>query len=171
MPRYTQKITRLMEWPEFSKALDVLEEPLHHAFLTVLYLSGCRISEALALRGPDVLETESTINISFKRLKGSRQTEPTELPRIPLLFPLARSPTSKIFPFSRTTGYRLVKRAFPKLYPHYFRMNRLTKVSGALGDLAVYSLVGITANALDHYRGAVSVKRVGVLLQKEVMPQ
>lgn len=36
----------------------------------------------------------------------------------------------KLFSFSRMTAYRIVKKAFPDLYPHYFRMNRILKSGG-----------------------------------------
>lgn len=74
----------------------------------------------------------------------------------------------RIFTFSRTTAWRLVKKIFPELYPHYFRMNRITKTADQFGDSTVYHLFGITASSIDHYRGKVDIKRVGKALRDEV---
>jgi len=35
-----------------------------------------------------------------------------------------------IFSFSRATAWRIVKKSFPDLSPHYFRMNRILKQGG-----------------------------------------
>jgi len=36
----------------------------------------------------------------------------------------------KLFPFTRKTAHRIVKKAFPNLYPNYFRMNRIANLGG-----------------------------------------
>jgi len=75
---------------------------------------------------------------------------------------------NRIFRFSYPTAYRTVKKVFPSLYPHFFRMNRITKISEKLGDAQVYSYVGICAQSIDHYRGKVDIGRVQKELQKEI---
>jgi hypothetical protein len=74
----------------------------------------------------------------------------------------------RIFTFCRKTAYNTVKKAFENLYPHYFRMNRITKTDILFGDAAVYQVFGISASSIDHYRGKVDIKRVGKALHEEI---
>ena len=167
MPKYKKKITRLMDYDEFKTAIDEL--PIaDRAFLSILFFTGCRISEALALGSEDINCTDETIFIQFFRLKGSKQTDPQEVPRADALLWICEK-EGKLFPFSRSTAYRTVKKIFPDLYPHYFRMNRITKIADKFGDSTVYHVVGISASSIDHYRGKVDIKRVGKSLQEEIV--
>ena len=167
MPKYKKKITRLMEYKEFNKEIEELPTN-KQAFLTLLFFSGCRVSEALALTPNDINCTPDTIYIQFFRLKGSKQTDPTPLPKAESLLWLCEQ-KEELFSFHRTTAYRLVKKVFPNLYPHYFRMNRITKISEDFGDAFVYSFVGICAQSIDHYRGKVDIKKVGQALRDELV--
>ena len=166
MPKYKKKITRLMEYKEFKEA--IIDFPTREqAFLSVLFFAGCRVSEALALEANDISCTDDTIFIQFFRLKGSKQTDPQEVPRANVLLWLCVQ-EGNLFPFSRSTAYRIIKKAFPDLYPHYFRMNRITKTDILFGDATVYHVFGITASSIDHYRGKVDIKRVGKALAEEL---
>lgn len=156
-----------MDYKRFIEGIAELSDR-RQAFLSVLFFAGCRVSEALALTSKDVNSTPETIYIQFFRLKGSKQTDPQELPRSPALDWLCGR-EGKLFPFSRSTAYRLVKKAFPILYPHFFRMNRITKTDILFGDATVYHVFGISASAIDHYRGKVDVKRVGQALREEIL--
>jgi integrase len=155
-----------MEYKEFSKAILDLEDN-KQALLAILFFAGCRVSEALALTSNDINCTSDTIFIQFFRLKGSKQTDPQEIPRADSLLWICEQ-EGKLFPFTRMTAYRAVKKAFENLYPHYFRMNRITKTDILFGDATVYHVFGISASSIDHYRGKVDVKRVGKALQKEL---
>ena len=166
MPRYKKKITRLMEYKTFRKAILELPED-RQALLAVLFFAGCRVSEALALTSDDISCTGDTIFIQFFRLKGSKQTDPQELPKAGALTWLCEQ-QGELFPFSRMTAYRTVKKVFSDLYPHYFRMNRITKTDILFGDATVYQIFGISASSIDHYRGKVDIKRVGKALHKEL---
>lgn len=166
MPKYNKKITRLMDYKEFSKAIVDLEDN-KQALLAILFFSGCRVSEALALTSVDIHCVGNTIFIHFFRLKGSKQTDPIPLPKQDALLWLCEQ-EGKLFPFTRMTAYRTVKKAFSALYPHYFRMNRIVKISDEFGDATVYSYVGISASSIDHYRGKVDIKRVGKALHEEI---
>jgi len=169
MPKYNKKITRLMDYDELKTAIDDL--PIDkRALLTILFFAGCRISEALALTSAAVSCRKDMMYVQFFRLKGSKQTDPTEIPKTEALVWLCQQ-EGKLFDFTYITAYRTVKKVFPSLYPHYFRMNRITKVADQFGDSTVYHLFGITANSIDHYRGKVDIKRVGVALRKEVMQE
>ena len=166
MPKYNKKITHLMDYQDFREASSEL--PMREqAFLSVLFFAGCRVSEALALTSDDINCMRDIIFVQFLRLKGSKQTDPQELPKTYALNWLCEQ-EGELFPFSRFSAYRLVKKIFPTLYPHYFRMNRITKTADQFGDSTVYHLFGITASSIDHYRGKVDIKRVGKALQEEV---
>ncbi len=170
MPRYNKKITRLMEYKEFRTAIYDEEHNLpimKQALLSVLFFAGCRVSEALALSANDINCTENIIFVQFFRLKGSNQTDPQEIPRTNALSWMCGR-EGILFPFSRMSAYRLIKKVFPDLYPHYFRMNRITKTDILFGDATVYHIFGISASSIDHYRGKVDIKRVGKALQKEL---
>ena len=166
MPKYKKKVTSLMEYEEFKGAIHDL--PIaRQAFLSILFFAGVRISEALALTPDDIRCTPDIIFVSFFRLKGSKQTDPIPLPRVDALEYLC-SLEDNPFPFSRSTGYRIVRKVFPDRYPHYFRMNRIVKISDKFGDATVYSWVGICAQSIDHYRGKVDIGKVGKALQEEI---
>jgi len=140
----------------------------HKVLLVLLFFAGCRVSEALALTDEDINFTEETIYVQFKRLKGSKQTDPIELPNAGVLTWITEQ-EGKLFDFSRFTARRIVKSVFPDLYPHYFRMNRITKISAKFGDLVVYQLFGITASSIDHYRGKSDIRKVGEAIRKEIL--
>ena len=166
MPKYNKKITRPMNYQELKGAIDEL--PIaRQAFLSILFFAGCRVSEALALHSSDISCTRDTVFIQFYRLKGSKQTDPQELPRADSLEWLCEQ-DGELFSFTRRTAHRLVKKVFPDLYPHYFRMNRIVKMSEQFGDATVYNVIGITASSIDHYRGKVDIKHVGKALQEEI---
>jgi len=166
MPRYNKKITSLLDYADFKAAIQEL--PIsRQAFLSILFFAGCRISEALALTSDDINCTRDTIYIQFFRLKGSKQTDPIPLPRTDALMWICEQ-EGKLFSFCRKTGYNTVKKVFPSLYPHYFRMNRIVQISDKFGDATVYSFVGICAQSIDHYRGKVDIKRVGKALHEEI---
>ena len=155
-----------MEYKEFRVAILAL--PIDkQALLSVLFFAGCRVSEALALESKDISCTGDTIFIQFFRLKGSKQTDPQELPKADSLIWLCDQ-DGKLFSFTRMTAYRTVKKIFSDLYPHYFRMNRITKTDILFGDATVYHLFGISASSIDHYRGKVDIKRVGKALHEEL---
>ena len=168
MPKYNKKITSLMEYSDFKEAISDLAIE-RQAFLSVLFFAGCRVSEALALESNDIDYRGDTLFIQFFRLKGSKQTDPQEVPRADALLWLCEQ-EGKLFSFCRTTAYLIVKRVFPDLYPHYFRMNRITKTDILFGDATVYHVFGISANSIDHYRGKVDIKRVGKALHEELNP-
>ena len=166
MPKYKKKITALMDYEELKEAIEDFRIR-ERAFLTLLFFAGCRVSEALALTSDDINCLRETLFVQFFRLKGSKQTDPQELPRADALLWMCEQ-EGKLFPFSRTTAYRLIKKAFPTLYPHYFRMNRITKTDIIFGDATVYQIFGISASSIDHYRGKVDIKRVGKALHDEL---
>lgn len=166
MPRYKKKITRLMDYEEFKIGIDGLPI-IEQAFLSVLFFCGCRVSEAIVLTSDDLDCRPDTIFVQFFRLKGSKQTDPQEIPRVDALEWLCEQ-EGNLFPFSRDTARRKVKKAFPNLYPHYFRMNRITNILDRFGVAVVRNIFGLSLNAIEDYVGKVDIKRVGKALQEEV---
>jgi len=166
MPKYRKKITKLMDYKEFKRGIQYL--PIRErAFMSILFFTGCRVSEAIALTDRDITYSEEMVYIQFHRLKGSKQTDPQEIPNAESIGWICKQ-EGRVFPFSRFRGNRIVKKAFPHLYPHYFRMNRITKIANEFSDATVYHLFGITATSIDHYRAKVDTKRVGEALRKEI---
>ena len=155
-----------MDYEEFEDGLTDLPQN-KQAYLSILFFAGVRVSEALALTSNDITCTEETIYIQFFRLKGSTQTDPTPIPKTRYTNWLCEQ-EGKLFPWCRKTGYNIVHRAFPSMYPHFFRMNRITKISEKHGDAFVYSYVGICAQSIDHYRGKVDIMKVGQALKEEL---
>ena len=165
-PAYIKKITRLMQYDEFKTAIIDLP-PDRQALLSILFFAGCRVSEALALTSNDINCTSDTLYIQFFRLKGSKQTDPQELPNADALTWICEQ-QGKLFPFTRMTAYRTVRKAFDDLYPHYFRMNRITNIVENFGVGTVHSVVGLSLPSIVHYIGKVDIKKVGRALQEEL---
>ena len=165
-PNYNKKQTRQMNYEEFEQGLYDLPQD-RQAFLSILFFAGVRVSEALALTSNDISCTPDTIYIQFFRLKGSKQTDPTPIPRTVYTSWLC-SQEGNLFPWCRKTGYNIVHRAYLGFYPHFFRQNRVIKISIKRGDAYVYSFMGICAQSIDHYRGKVDIIGVGKDLMEEL---
>ena len=125
------------------------------------------MSEALALTRDNISCTTNVIYVDFHRLKGSKQTDPIGLPNAGPLTWICNQ-YGKLFPFSRRTGHRIVKRVFSELYPHYFRANRITDVLENDGIPAVKSTFGVSLNAVEFYVQKVDIRRVTARLLEEV---
>ena len=74
----------------------------------------------------------------------------------------------KIFKFCRKTAYNIVKKVFPDRYPHYFRLNRITKILERFGAVTVQNVIGINMNSINAYVGKIDIKRVGDALREEI---
>lgn len=104
------------------------------ALCLLLCLTGCRISEALALRPPHIDCEEQTVR--FRTLKRRNQriewrNIPVPMELIKLLETLSKESEAPLFAFSRTTAWRRIKtvmkvakiegiQASPKGTRHYF---------------------------------------------------
>jgi len=93
---------------------QVVHQPKPHAlFCLILYYTGCRISEALSLRR-DNLDTETNA-IRIQSLKKRRRREIRRVPLPDFLATELRNfatadETARFWQFSRTNGWRIVKR-------------------------------------------------------------
>jgi integrase/recombinase XerD len=111
----------------YFRAAQKLKDRSERAFCLMLYYTGCRISEALNIC-PSSLDA-SEKNVVFETLKRRKQGVFRSVPLpndfLRLLLALCRNldASAKIWRFSRTTGYRLVKS----------RM-RAARISGAMAS-------------------------------------
>ena len=122
-------------------------------FLQVLFLTGARISEVVKLlKGSDFsINKEGVVFVHLTTLK--RRGEFKNMPRlVPIVssekyalevFNYALAHRGVLFPFSRMTGWRIVKRYFKDAFPHYFRHARSTLLlrdfeTFGLNDLKTY---------------------------------
>ena len=167
MPAYRKKITRQMTYEEFEQNIKEEENPLKQAFLCVLWFSGCRVSEALALTSDNIACTPDSIFVDFTRLKGSNQTDPIPLPRMTYLLPLCDR-EGMIFPWCRKTGYNVVRKIFPNLYPHFFRQNRFTDVAEKWPLATVVNFSGLNPLTVQHYIAKVDIRKVSKALKEEI---
>ena len=152
-----------MEYEELKEGIDDLPED-KQALLSLIFFAGCRISEALALHSSDINCTSDMMYIEFFRLKGSKQTDPQEIPRIPWLC----EQQGKIFHFTRQTAWRWTKKIDEYLYPHFFRQNRFTKTLDRFGAVAVCNTYGVSITTIESYIGKIDIKRVGKALHEEL---
>jgi len=165
-PNYNKKQTRQMNYEEFERGLYDLPQD-RQAFLSILFFAGVRVSEALALTSNDISCTPDTIYIQFFRLKGSKQTDPTPIPRTAFASWLC-SQEGKLFPWCRKTGYNIVHRAYEGFYPHFFRQNRYTDLAEKFSLATVVSYSGLNPLSVEYYITKVDIKKVGKSLLEEV---
>ena len=165
MPHYNKKITRQMDYKEFEQGLVDLPQD-RQAFLSVLFFAGIRVSEALALTSDAISCTPDTIYIQVFRLKGSKQTDPTPIPKTPYTKWLCEQ-EGPLFTWCRRTGYNIVHRAFEGLYPHFFRQNRYTDLAEKFSLATVVSYSGLNPLSVEYYITKVDIKKVGKSLQEE----
>lgn len=130
----------------------------YKAYVILLYWIGCRRSEPLEVTQKDVEEKDGSLFINIPAFKHGERGGPIELPLS--LFGVAAirqvwkaTPQGIcIFRFSSKTGYRIVKRLFPKKSPHWLRHNRLTKLRkkrdrGEITTDDIKSFTGIRTDA------------------------
>jgi len=121
---------------DFDKIMEktAFEQPIiHKAFLALLYYTGARVSEIVELTAKDFKITDDEIHVLIKAkkhgVKRGAYVLRSNLPYFAYIFQAvkkaqARRKHKRVFPFTRQTGWRIVKRVAPQRYPHYFRLNR-----------------------------------------------
>ena len=128
------KQTEKISFKDFSERIDQTRfvDPLRDkSFLVLLSYLGCRIGELLKLKRDRIIIKHGMISFDLEVFKGGDRPKPLKLP---ISFPymelfleyLRQTKTERVFMMSYSTGWRTVKRAFPRKYPHYFRLNRAT---------------------------------------------
>lgn len=151
---------------------------------TILFDVGPRMKKIKHKKICPQCRTQNAIKAAKCKTCGSslEQVEPTAVGKplktqalpIPIEAPyaieLARAiantkPTKRVFPFSRMTAYRIVRRAFK--YPHLFRLSRITWFFSQGWTIdQVRSWTGLTLAALEYYVGTADISRMGKSMAK-----
>lgn len=97
----------------YFRVVRKLKKKSDRAFCLILYYTGCRISEALSLSPSslDVSEKNVIFETLKRRKKGIFRSVPIPNDFLRLLQSICKNlePSERIWRFSRTTGYRLIK--------------------------------------------------------------
>ena len=143
MPYKFGKPNEETDLEDFKKRLGKSKLPKRQkAYLVLLYWLGCRRSEPLFLKEGDVERKDDSFFIAitvregqpYSHLKRGQAGGPSEIPVSAFgmsIFGEIWSKTRKkrrIFPFSDSTGYRALKKLWPRRSPHWLRYNRVTKL-------------------------------------------
>ncbi|HEV2693822.1 MAG TPA: site-specific integrase [Verrucomicrobiae bacterium] len=111
--RGNRKYLNGVERQAFLQSVRKEPDELRRAFCLVLFYTGCRISEALNVTAARIDPTEGTIVFETlkQRKKGCFRSVPVPDDVIILLRQIVGKldASSRIWDFSRTTGYRLIK--------------------------------------------------------------
>ena len=95
----------------FYEAALRINDPNKRAFCLILFHTGCRISEALELRGKSIDESEGSL--VFRTLKQRQKIRYRALPisndLMKIVISCRQSETQRIWEFGRTTGYTTIK--------------------------------------------------------------
>ena len=133
-----------------NKEIDVVDLKLaidtqhlklrHEAYAVLLYWVGCRRCEPLEILKEHVIENDGILEIVIPAKKSGERGGSLDLSLSYYGVEKIREVWIKtkkgrpLFPFSAKTGYRIVKKLFPKKTPHWFRHNRVTKLRKKLGN-------------------------------------
>jgi integrase len=105
----------------------------HKALVVLLWYTGSRISELLELRKQHFTIKDNILYVTVKAKKHGTPRNPFQLhmklPYVNLIAERTKNVRGnrKVFPITRQTAWRIIKRVAPKKYPHYFRLNRTVK--------------------------------------------
>lgn len=106
--KYLNRRERLAFWRAANGERDILRR----SFALTLFFTGCRISEALNLRveRADIKSMTITFETLKRRKRGIFRSVPIppELGKLLEKITRGRSPTDRVWKFSRPTGYRLI---------------------------------------------------------------
>lgn len=111
-PKGRRKYLTETEGRRFLAHASELTE-LERRFCETIFFSGCRISEALGIVGMDVdVETCAVVIHTLKKRRGpeNRLIPVPEVLAKGLKALAHESPEKRLWPFCRTTGWRLIKR-------------------------------------------------------------
>lgn len=113
----TRKYLSATERSRFLMAIPILADPIAETYCELLYWTGCRPSEALALTGAQIDCDDGTIVICTLKKRGAekgrifRQVPVPEpfIGRMSDVHDLAAG-DARLWPFSRSTSWRLINR-------------------------------------------------------------
>ena len=174
MPNYKQKLTNPLTNEQFIQGMKdghFVRKPQHVGLVAFLHYSAVRITEGLNMKKEQFRVTPSLLFCDIGiRLKGSQSTPPLEIP-VDATFVesiidsvRATKKTRRVWPYHRSTGWRIVKRVF--YYPHYHRLTRITQFFlDGYTIPEVRSWTGLSLRALNYYIGLVSISKMGASLR------
>lgn len=177
LPNYTKhgKILTPITDADFKKIMDhgKFAKPIHRPYVILIYYTGVRKTEALRCTRESFRTANKELIFSVGiRLKHGIETPhlnlPFHYPYIPeLIRHIQKTPKeAKLFNFSDMTAYNVFDRL--GMYPHYFRLNRITSLFRDGWDIvALHSWTGLTLKALDYYIGLIKVEKMGRSLVKD----
>lgn len=138
MGKYSFSREDVLSVPEVQGMIDHAG-PEYRALIAFLYLWGARIGEALDMTTEDFTKSDTEIKARILteklRSKGpireQHRTVPIALssPFTPYLLEYLSSSAGRLWPFSRVTAWRKIKRLNPNCSPHVFRHTRATKLA------------------------------------------
>ena len=187
MPNYKQKLTNPLVEQEFLDCMKdghFVQSPQHQGLTAFVYYTGVRISEALNMTRQQFRVTSTDlfcdIGPRLKKKKFNKKGEPknpviTDPLPLPLELPYVKTiedcllglkPEMRVWPYCRTTGYLIFKRAGLH-YPHYGRLSAVTNfLLEGYTIPEIKSWFGITATAIDYYVGKVGILKMSKALAK-----
>lgn len=134
------KQTDPIDFKEFESIMDqghFVHKRRDKSFLAFLYWFGVRRSEALERVKEDFRVKDGLLIVNAPAKKGGEREPlevPADFPYVGLIIEQVQktrrtlaNPTRRVWNISSPTAWRIVKRVFPKHYPHYFRLNRATR--------------------------------------------
>jgi len=165
MGRYKHgKPNRELTLEEFREAITNSRiSPLYKAYIVLLYWVGCRRSEPMAIRKEDIVEKDGALHIKIPAYKHGERGGVIALPLDYFGVNLIKEAwqrtrgNRRVFNFTDKTGYNYVKKVFPKMTPHWFRHNRITKLRRMIDGKTislddVKSFTGIKSDrTIQHY--------------------
>lgn len=119
-----RKYLSASERKRFYAALSVLENPIQRTFCEVIYWTGCRPGEALALSALNIDIGEGMVIIRSSKKRGELKGKHFRPVPVPTAFieeldavhdirdaqhQPDRGANTRLWPFSRTTGWRIVR--------------------------------------------------------------
>jgi len=164
VPRYSFTRDDIVYPDEFDAFIAKLPNLMFKAIACLLYLTGCRISEALALRWENIGVSQDPAGLLMsiptlkKRAKGPvRPRREIVISGSSKYFPLLLdylkvAPRSRIFPMNRQAVNDAFKATGFPITPHILRHSRLTLMARQGADIAsLLSLHGGEGRALMKY--------------------
>ena len=167
----------------FDLFADQEEKALSIASLTsFLWLSGCRISEALGIFRHHIKMDHENIYATITPLKQSHKSKRI---KVSLVFPrkktiftkliikqtFATEEGKKLWDVDRTTAWRYLISLNPKIYPHIFRHSRVTHLADmGVGDDQLKRWFGWSARSYMPSTyikySKIQMERIGELLEE-----
>ncbi|MEM4204170.1 MAG: site-specific integrase [Candidatus Methanomethylicaceae archaeon] len=145
MPKYKFRRDRLTTKEEVESMIKRAKWPWLKALVAFLYLYGCRVSEALAVKGEDVwveggdLCAKIPVLKRRERAKNGPYVGLTHILRVSVNSPFVKDvvlpylsrvkPDGRLFPKSRQLVWMRLKELNERISPHVFRHDRLTKLA------------------------------------------